>query len=129
MSEKNLEALIVKIVKKVIKKETSKLKDNLPIVSTHSNDSVEPFVENVATWEDKHPTKEIIDDIYTTPYRSVLSKEDAELERKLRELKFKQELTKDWISFLVRDVIVYSATTIFIFAVAGFYLFILISRY
>lgn len=123
MSDKNLEAVIAKIVKKAIKKETSKFKDNMPIVSTHTNDTID-----VTTWEEEEPTKKNIDDIYITPYRSLLSQEDAELERKLRELKFKQELTKDWISFLLKDVIVYSATTIFIFAVAGFYLFILISR-
>ncbi|MFK0732126.1 MAG: hypothetical protein ACFKPT_09310 [Gloeotrichia echinulata GP01] len=121
-------ALIVKIVKKVIKKETSKHQDDLPIVSTTNNHPIERFVENVATWEDERPTEENINNIYTSRYASVLSKEDAELERKLRELKFKQELIKDWISFLVRDVIVYSATTIFIFAVAGFYLFTLITR-
>jgi hypothetical protein len=129
MTEKHLEALIVKIVKKVIKKETNKL-NNLPIVSTHTNHILDNFVvENVATWEDKRTTKEMVDDIYPSRYTSLHSKEDAELERKLRELKFKQELTKDWISFILRDVIVYSATTIFIFAVAIFYLFALISKY
>jgi hypothetical protein len=112
----------------VIKKDTSKPQDDSPIVSTTTNHPIERFVENVATWEDERPTEENIDNIYASRYASVLSKEDAELERKLRELKFKQELIKDWISFLVRDVIVYSATTIFIFAVAGFYLFTLITR-
>ncbi|OUL26395.1 hypothetical protein BV378_13150 [Nostoc sp. RF31YmG] len=71
----------------------------------------------------------MIDDIYASRYVNLHSKEDAELERKLRELKFKQELRKDWISFLLKDVIVYSATVIFIFTVAGFYLFTLIQRY
>ncbi|QIR41686.1 hypothetical protein HCG51_32420 [Tolypothrix sp. PCC 7910] len=68
----------------------------------------------------------MIDEIYTNGYLSLPSKEDTELEYKLRELKFKQELRKDWILFLLKDVIVYSATIIFIFTVAGFYLFTLI---
>ncbi|QSV61304.1 MAG: hypothetical protein HEQ29_21290 [Dolichospermum sp. LBC05a] len=65
----------------------------------------------------------MIDDLEISPYTRLPDKEDIELERKLRELKFKQELRKDWISFLVKDVIVYSVTTIFIFTLAGFYLF------
>ena len=53
------------------------------------------------------------------------SQEDADLERKLRELKSKQELRKDWILFILRDVVVFSATLLFIFAVAGYSLFTL----
>ncbi|MEH2068209.1 MAG: hypothetical protein V7K47_08595 [Nostoc sp.] len=49
--------------------------------------------------------------------------EDAELERQLRELKFKQELRKDWILFIVRDVVFFSTTIIFIFAVSSYSLF------
>ncbi|MBW4563511.1 MAG: hypothetical protein KME32_20680 [Mojavia pulchra JT2-VF2] len=130
MAEKKLEALIAKTVKKVIKKEIGKLKkDNLEIVSNQNNNTLDSFVADVDTWEDKDNTKEIIDDIYTSRYVSLASKEDAELERKLRELKFKQELRKDWISFLLKEVIVYSATVIFIFTVAGFYLFTLIYKH
>ncbi|WP_179198288.1 hypothetical protein [Nostoc sp. T09] len=130
MAEKKLEALIAKTVKKAIKKEIGKFKkDNLAIVSNQTNNTLDRFVANVDTWEDKDNTEEIIDDIYASRYVSLPSKEDAELERKLRELKFKQELRKDWISFLLKDVIVYSATVIFIFTVAGFYLFTLIQRY
>ncbi|AFY46884.1 hypothetical protein Nos7524_0989 [Nostoc sp. PCC 7524] len=51
------------------------------------------------------------------------SQEDAELERKLRELKFKQELRKDWILFIVRDVVIFSATILFVFLVSGYSLF------
>ncbi|MBW4641679.1 MAG: hypothetical protein KME23_01400 [Goleter apudmare HA4340-LM2] len=127
MSEKNLEALIVTIVKKVIKKELGKRKkDNLPIVLNQTNHPLDSFMENGDNWHDKRTTEEIIDDIYTSRYVTIQSKEDAELERSLRELKFKQELRKDWILFLVKDVIVYSTTTIFIFVVSGFYLFTLI---
>ncbi|MFN6562138.1 MAG: hypothetical protein RMY28_020420 [Nostoc sp. ChiSLP01] len=54
--------------------------------------------------------------------------EDAELERKLGELKFKQELRKDWIVFLVRDVVFFSAAILFIFAVSGYSLFMQIYR-
>lgn len=55
------------------------------------------------------------------------SQEDA-LELKLRELKFKQELRKDWILFILRDVVIFSATFIFIFAVSGYALFTSIKR-
>jgi hypothetical protein len=65
----------------------------------------------------------LIDDLEISPYTRLPDKEDIELERKLRELKFKQELRKDWISFLVKDVIVYSTTMIFILVLIGFYLF------
>lgn len=51
------------------------------------------------------------------------SQEDAELERKLRELKFKQELRKDWILFIARDIIIFSATILFILVVSGNSLF------
>ncbi|AFY31033.1 hypothetical protein [Calothrix sp. PCC 7507] len=130
MSEKNLEPLIVKIVKKVIKKEISKLKQhNLPTVSNQTNHSLDNFVENVAHWENQPSTEEIIDNIYASGYVSLPSKENIELEHQLRELKFKQELRKDWILFIIKDVVVYSATIIFIFAVASFYLFTLIQKY
>ncbi|BAY73880.1 hypothetical protein NIES25_02880 [Nostoc linckia NIES-25] len=56
------------------------------------------------------------------------SQEDVELERKLRELKFKQELRKDWIIFIVRDVVFFSAAILFIFAVSGYSLFMQIYR-
>jgi hypothetical protein len=117
MADKNLEDLIIKIVKKVIKKEMKNLnQDNLPIVLTDSNSIVD-------NWQNSDTTEELIDDLQISAYTRLPEKEDIELERKLRELKFKQELRKDWISFLVKDVIVYSATTIFIFTLAGFYLF------
>ncbi len=41
------------------------------------------------------------------------SQEDLELERKLRELKFKQELRKDWILFIVRDVVIFPAASLY----------------
>jgi hypothetical protein len=56
------------------------------------------------------------------------SPEDVELERKLRELKFKQELRKDWILFIVRDVVIFPAAILFIFAVSGYSLFMQIHR-
>ena len=117
MADKNLEALIVKIVKKVIRKEIkNQNQDNLPIVLADSNSPLD-------NWQNANATEELIDDLEISPYTRLPDQEDIELERKLRELKFKQELRKDWISFLVKDVIVYSATTIFIFTLAGFYLF------
>jgi len=57
------------------------------------------------------------------------SQADAELERKLRELKFKQELRKDWILFLVRDVVIFSAAILFIFGISGYSLFTQIRAY
>ncbi|MBD2435816.1 hypothetical protein [Nostoc sp. FACHB-110] len=56
------------------------------------------------------------------------SKEDAELERKLRELQFRQELRKDWILFIVRDVVIFPAAILFIFVITGYTLFTLIHR-
>ncbi|MEH2404537.1 MAG: hypothetical protein V7K18_15170 [Nostoc sp.] len=56
------------------------------------------------------------------------SQEDSEPERKLRELKFKQELRKDWILFIVRDVVIFPAAILFIFAVSGYSLFTQIYR-
>ena len=117
MADKNLETLIVKIVKKVIRKEIkNRNQDNLPIIVTESNSTLD-------NWQNPETTAEVIDDLEISPYIRLPEKEDIELERKLRELKFKQELRKDWISFLVKDVIVYSATMIFILVLAGFYLF------
>ncbi|MEH1871289.1 hypothetical protein [Nostoc sp.] len=52
------------------------------------------------------------------------SQEDVELEPKLRELKFKQELRKDWILFIVRDVVIFPAAILFIFAISGYSLFL-----
>jgi len=117
MADKNLETLITKIVKKVIRKEIkNQNQDHQPIIVTGSNSTLD-------NWQNPEPTEEIIDDLEISPYIRLPEKEDIELERKLRELKFKQELRKDWISFLVKDVIVYSATVIFILVLAGFYLF------
>ncbi|MBI1242537.1 hypothetical protein [Umezakia ovalisporum] len=56
------------------------------------------------------------------------SQAEAELELKLRELKFRQELRKDWILFIVRDVVIFSAAIAFIFLICGYSLFILINR-
>ncbi|MBD2451328.1 hypothetical protein H6G76_30220 [Nostoc sp. FACHB-152] len=56
------------------------------------------------------------------------SQEDAELERKLRELQFKQELRKNWILFIVRDVVIFSITIFFVFALSGYSLFMHIYR-
>ncbi|MEH2001422.1 MAG: hypothetical protein V7L00_22210 [Nostoc sp.] len=56
------------------------------------------------------------------------SQEDVELEQKLRELKFKQELRKDWILFIVRDVVIFPTAILFIFAISGYSLFAQIHR-
>ncbi|MEA5626029.1 hypothetical protein [Nostoc sp. UHCC 0251] len=64
------------------------------------------------------------DNALITSPENLQSQEDVELERKLRELKFKQELRKDWILFIVRDVIIFPAAILFIFAVSGYSLFL-----
>ncbi len=56
------------------------------------------------------------------------SQENLKLERRLQELKFKQELRKDWILFIVRDVVIYSASILFILAASGYSLFMHIYR-
>ncbi|KAF3886251.1 MULTISPECIES: hypothetical protein [Nostocales] len=56
------------------------------------------------------------------------SQEDAVLERKLRELKAKQELRKDWILFIVRDVVIFPTTILFILVISGYSLFTLIKK-
>jgi len=122
MADKNLEDLIVKITKKVLKKEIKNVnQDNLPIISTESNSTLSN--STLDNWQNTNTSAEIIDDIQIIPYSRLPDQEDIELERKLRELKFKQELRKDWISFLVKDVIAYSTTMIFILVLIGFYLF------
>ena len=114
MADKNLEDLIVKIAKKVIKKEIkSGNLEHLPMISPESHSGLD-------NWQNP---EDVIDDIQIIPYTRLPDQEDIDLERKLRELKFKQELRKDWISFLVKDVIVYSTTMIFILVLIGFYLF------
>lgn len=129
MAEKNLESLIIKIVKKVIKKELRKIEEeNLPVISTQKEQPIDAIVATVDSWEDNRTTEEIIDDIYTNQNVDLPTKEDLELERKLRELKFKQELRKDWVLFLVRDVIVFHSVVIFIFVVAGYYAFVLVNK-
>ncbi|BAY37324.1 hypothetical protein NIES2111_16610 [Nostoc sp. NIES-2111] len=56
------------------------------------------------------------------------SPENLRLERRLQELKFKQELRKDWILFIVRDVVIYSAIILFILMASGYSLFMHIYR-
>ncbi|MBK1990560.1 hypothetical protein A0J48_024055 [Sphaerospermopsis aphanizomenoides BCCUSP55] len=127
MANKSLEALILKIVTKEIKKEIKNLNhDHFSDVATQINHQLPSFTETFATEEDTRTTAEIVDDIYTNGIVNFPTHEDRELERKLRELKFKQDLRKDWILFIVRDVIVYPATILFMFIVAGFYVFTLV---
>jgi hypothetical protein len=61
--------------------------------------------------------------LITSP-ENLQSQEDVELELKLRELRFKQELKKDWILFIVRDVVIFPAAILFIFAASGYSLFL-----
>jgi hypothetical protein len=68
------------------------------------------------------------DNPLSVPTENLQSQEDVELERKLHELKFKQELRKDWILFIVRDVVIFPAAIFFILAVSGYSLFTQIHR-
>ncbi len=52
-----------------------------------------------------------------------------EMDLKLRELKAKQELRKDWILFIVRDVVVFSVAILFMLAVGSYSLFTLAKTY
>lgn len=56
------------------------------------------------------------------------SQENYRLEQRLQELKFKQELKKDWILFILRDVVIYSTIIFFILAASGYSLFMHIYR-
>lgn len=60
--------------------------------------------------------------------QSKQSQENSKLERRLQELKFKQELRKDWVLFIVRDVVIYSTIILFILAASGYSLFMHIYR-
>ncbi|MBD2137760.1 hypothetical protein H6F32_09195 [Anabaena sp. FACHB-1237] len=135
MSDKNMEYLIKKIVKKVVKKELYELlkksniplssqlnPHNLPVLSDDINSSIDPFLETLSCWQDELDKEEKVKDIYSDDCDNIPFSKDVELKGKLRELKFKQELRKDWILFLVKDVIVYSVTILFMFIIAGFYL-------
>lgn len=70
---------------------------------------------------------EVSSDTSETSQRSsgevIQSQEDADLDRKLREKKSIQELRKDWVFFILMDVIVFSAALIFILAVGSYSLF------
>ena len=128
MADKSLEALVVKVVKKAIKKEIKAINQySLPIVSTQINQELQSFAETLETEAHTQSTAEIFDNTYASNTVNFPAKEDVELERKLREIKFKQDLRKDWILFILRDVIVYAATVLFIFTVTGFYLFAIIN--
>jgi hypothetical protein len=128
MADKSLEALVVKVVKKAIKKEMKAINQySLPIVSTQINQELQSFPETLETEDHTQTTAEIFDNTYASNTVNFPAKEDVELERKLREIKFKQDLRKDWILFILRDVIVYAATVLFIFTVTGFYLFAIIN--
>lgn len=133
--DKNIECLIKKIVKKVVKKEISKLlnksniqlnsqlnTDNLPVLSDDINSSIDPFLETLSFWKNELDKEELLQDRSSDDRDNILLGKYGELEGKLRELKFKQELRKDWILFLVKDVIVYSVTILLMLIIAGFYL-------
>jgi hypothetical protein len=123
MTEKKLKAVIRKIVKKVIKKEISKLKqEDLLIAPAQINHQLTATLETWESGKDINSKSEDTDD----PYTKIIL--DIELEQKLRELKFRQELRKDWILFIVKDVVVFAATVIFMFAAAGYYVFTLINN-
>lgn len=59
LTEAELEALIVKIIKKVITQDTDKL-------DLQTDVPPQAFLNTFGSWEDTHNTEEIIDDIYVS---------------------------------------------------------------
>jgi hypothetical protein len=99
-------------------------KNDLQIIATKLN-LQDDDLSKLCDHQKISTTAEIVNDISHNDLLDlpIKTKADTELERRLREIKFQQELRKDWILFLVKDVIVYSATVIFIFIFVSFYLF------
>lgn len=63
----DLEALIVKIVQKVLRQETGKLRHrDLQVETVHTNNLPKDFLETFGSWEDTRTAEEIIDDIYAS---------------------------------------------------------------
>jgi flagellar biosynthesis/type III secretory pathway protein FliH len=90
MADKSLEALVVKVVKKVIRKEIKAIKQySLPIVSTQINQELQSFPETLETEDHIQTTAEIFENIYASNTVNFPAKEDLELDRKLRKIKFK----------------------------------------
>lgn len=130
MKNKKLESLIIKVLVKLISQELQKIsQDDLQIIATNINQQADDSSQ-VSDHQKISTTAEIVNTIYRQSIVNlpVKTEEDAQLETSLREMKFRQELRKDWILFLVKDVIVYSSTVIFIFLFVGFYLFNIISQ-
>jgi predicted transcriptional regulator len=101
----------------------------LPFEVSPKTHSLERLIETFGVWQDERTTEEILKNIYDN--RSISKsqlQENLVLERQLRELKSKQELRKDWILFIVRDVVVLSVVFLFIFAISGYSLFAVIQR-
>ncbi|QIR40921.1 hypothetical protein HCG51_32390 [Tolypothrix sp. PCC 7910] len=63
----DLEALIVKIVHKVLQQETQKLQqEDLSIEPTQPKHPPQAFLETFGRWEDTRTAEEIIDEIYSS---------------------------------------------------------------
>jgi len=63
----DLEALIVKIVQKVVNEQTQNLKQqDLQIEITQATHPPQAFLATFGTWEDTRTAEEIIDDIYSS---------------------------------------------------------------
>ena len=63
----DLEAIIVKIVQKVLKQETGRLgREKSPVETVHTTNPPKAFLETFGTWEDTRTAEEIIDDIYAS---------------------------------------------------------------
>ncbi|MCX7595479.1 MAG: hypothetical protein N2235_17325 [Fischerella sp.] len=65
----DLEALIVKIVQKVLKQKTEKLE------TVQLNNPPQAFLETFGAWEDTRITEEIINDIYSS--RTIATEEHS----------------------------------------------------
>lgn len=73
----DLEAIIVKIVQKVLKQETDKWKhrDLQEVETVQASHPSKAFLETFGTWEDTRTAEEIIDDIYAS--RTLPDTEDS----------------------------------------------------
>lgn len=116
MKPKNLEVLLIKLLRKLIKQELKKTQDDDIQIMDKTVSQLEHELSEIYDQKKIPHAPEMLNEIPHGEYLNLTfsTEADAELERRLREIKFRQELRKDWIIFLVKDVIVYATTVIFI---------------
>jgi hypothetical protein len=70
----DLEALLTKVVRQVIRQEITSFKVPTKSEATSAYDSLEAFMETFGAWEDERTTEEIIKDIYDSRSTSNVDK-------------------------------------------------------